>query len=258
MAEDPLSVPQQATPPLPVSDAGRERSRKMRTRTKVLLWVLGVVVVVVALGGVAWAIYGRTIGSMITIQYLVRRNGTMLNVTPSSRSLTPVVPATSTTFSALGLVFSAPWAGVSSAQEKGNPPSLVTISFINNKQLTLMKMATSSEYGSLYNMLHAANDYEVKMDAYNATPDQVNVMTPGNVALLTAALLILKSTLLPSGAFLYDFNAGPVEGFQYGDPVAGKWITEDIYNQAGGEFILSTMNASQGEIDYILASRRPQ
>jgi hypothetical protein len=247
------SSPQITTPT--GSIVGMSNHEGMRTRTKVILWILGVIVVLGAISGVVWMIYGKTISSMITVQYLVRENGTLLNVAPTPHVLAPITPATSTTFSYLGLTLSAPWAGVSSTKEEGTVA--VQVSFTNGKQFLIMKASepNPADVDSLYSVLHVSTDYDLETAAFNAVPSQVSIMTPGNEAILTTLLLIYKTTIfIPATRSLYSFDTGTIKGFQHGDPIPGQWTLIEVYDQAGDKFTLSTMNATQGEIDYLLAS----
>lgn len=232
----------------------------MRTRTKVILWIVGVMVGLIAVGSVVWMMYGKTIGSMITIQYLVHNNGTLLNITPTPHMLAPVTPAASTTFSYLGLTLSAPWVGVSSTKEGGTVA--VRVSFTNGKQFTIMKASepNPSDVTALYNALHISTYYELETAVYDATPGQVDITTSGNDAILTTILLTDKSVIITpfdDGSF-YSFNTNTIKGFQHGDPAVGGTTLIEIYDQTGDKFTLTTTGATQGEIDYLLASIRAQ
>ncbi len=234
-------------------------SRKgMRTWVKVLLWVLGIVVALGAVSGVVWMAYGKTLSSLVAIRMIEHASGNVLDITPTPHALSPITPETSTTFSYLGLTFSAPWTGVSSTKAGGSIAE--TISFTSGKKFTIMKetepMSTST--AELYDIYHASSSYGFEEDVYNATSGMVTLGTPGDQAVLATTLLIYKSVILvPESGPLYNFSTRAIEGFQHGDPTSGSSTFVEFFDQAGDKFNLITQGANQGEIDYILASIQP-
>lgn len=135
-----------------------------------------------------------------------------------------------------------------------------TISFTNGARIVLMKETEpiSTSTAELYDIYHASSAYGFETEVYDVTPGMVTLGTPGNQAILIAALLILKSEfLVPISGPLYSFNTGTIGGFQHGT-AGGTSTFIEFFDQAGDKFNLVTQGATQGGIDYILTSIKPQ
>jgi hypothetical protein len=232
----------------------------------ILAIVLTVMIVLVIAGGLVWMFYGKTIGAMIAIRSLDNNYDSLLNTTPTTRILSPIAaPIASTTLQYGGYIFTVPWQGISSTKGGASPTSSVSIVFADGNRFSVLSgVAATDEQEKDINDIDSLDPsyqlhtlYDLNNASYNATPGQVTITTPGNDSILIALLLTLKAvTLIPAGT-LYRFDTGTINGFQHGDPVPGKEVDIECYDHAGKKFSL-IVTGTQPEIDYILASIKPQ
>ena len=239
---------------------------KNKSGLGVLGIILTIVIVLIVISGLVWIFYGKTIGTMIAIRSLDDNNGTLLNIVPTARSLSPLTaPGASTTLKYDGYIFSVPWEGISSTKGGATPTSSVSIVFASGNQFGVLgppvsdaqMMKNIHDIGTLDPSYQIKTQYDLDNATFNVIPDQVTITTPGNDATLIALLLILKSAELITAGKLYSFNTGAIKGFQLGDPSAGREVVIYCYDSDGNRFTVVT-GGTQSEIDYILASIRPQ
>ena len=103
-----------------------------------------------------------------------------------------------------------------------------------------------------------ATEYGFENAVLSATPDQVTISTPENQATLTAIVLTLKAASFVINGPIYRFDTGIVKGFQFGDATSTRSTTRiDLFDQKNIKYNL-TVSGTQGEIDYILDSIRPE
>ena len=239
---------------------------KNRNGFGVLGIILTIVIVLIVIGGFTWIFYGKTIGAMIAIRSLENGNESLLSVTPTARSLSPIaIRAASSRLKYGGYIFTVPWGGVSSTKGGVTPTSSVSITFSDGNQFGVLSPAAPNaqeandinDIGSLDPSYQIKTLYDLDNVVYHATPDQVTITTPGNDAVLIALLLTLKSVELTATGPIYSFDTGVIKGFQLGDPISGKSVPIHCYDQNGNKFTVIT-SGTQSEIDDILASIRPQ
>ncbi len=201
----------------------------------------------------------ETTQAIQAIQYLLQQNDTFLNDTPIALTLHPVSSTQHTQYSfpRFGFSLDVPWSGISSQKTVGTPVSYERVDFNNGRSFSLMQalsMGTSTleKWGSVSSTL--GSEYGLENAAYNATPSEVTSSTPGNLAALLGALIVLKSSLWPPGP-VYSFRTGTIEGFQHGDASVSHGTDIDLFYNGKNYNLIIT--GDQNEIDYIVNSIAP-
>lgn len=95
------------------------------------------------------------------------------------------------------------------------------------------------------------NFYKLVLEA---SPEQINILTPPKEAMAKFILIILKQGLALMGEEgIYSFSVDNIKGFQFGTPGKSEKMVIDFFDNNDNQYTL-LISGTQEEIDFILGS----
>lgn len=171
------------------------------------------------------------------------------------------------TYSFYDFTFKVPWKDLVKKNERQN---VVDLTFNQNKRViifdpkdnldmvkNLFALRSEKDQKKLRNFFGddiLKSNYSFCTIVLNITPEKINIFNSSNQIIVSSILLTLKAILPPSSTGeIYNFEAGDIKGFQFGDPKANKPILIWFFDKQDKQHEL-IISGTQQEIDFILSS----
>jgi len=190
---------------------------------------------------------------------IIDPNGTdtLLATTPTTRTLAPIMPTSSTNLqTAFGVTLVAPWSDVSSTK---STTGIFGIWFKNGAEIFILndgKDLASSTANITAESSSITTDYDFQSAAFAATPGELIASTPADQAVLIYQLLLMKYSFLTGDSGpLYSFSINEIKGFQLGTMGSGlQKVTDLTFFDQNDDHYTMGISGTQGEVDYVLNS----
>ncbi len=171
-----------------------------------------------------------------------------------------------------GFDFQLPWNDFDEQKSKENP-NLAIVVFRSGLRMMIKNIAPKSlinslledgkvdpkQFKELYGENSLDSDYAFTRVMLDATPSQLNWVTPHKDGVRASMLLIMKAIAVPVDSGIFNVHSGNFKGFQYGDPNEHpKRIVVDLFSDDKSLEIMflqkgkAPLNVSQSEINRVV------
>ena len=181
-----------------------------------------------------WTLSARYIGHKVPL----------VKIVPVDLRDSSIANSTGAELSYFGFDFQLPWNDFDEQKSK-KYPKLEIVAFRSGLQMMIKDIAPKSlinslledgkvdpkQFKELYGENSLDSDFAFTRIMLDATPSQLNLVTPHKEGVRTSMLLIMKAIAVPVDSGIFKVHTHDFQGFQYGDPAEHpKKIVVDLFS----------------------------